>query len=102
MFRASNGKTSSGAAFWLIAAIRKKERKGPGIVACSEKAGVTESEDCSCSGVFVGEPEAVSWAWALLHSAPNAHKKTVRRNAGRQRRDSMAKTLHRQLRMINF
>jgi hypothetical protein len=30
--RASSGRTSSREAFWLIAAIRRKERSGPGIV----------------------------------------------------------------------
>jgi hypothetical protein len=33
--RANNGSTSSGATFWLMAAMRMKERSGPGMLAVS-------------------------------------------------------------------
>jgi hypothetical protein len=33
--RASSGNTSSGATFWLMAAMRMKDRKGPGIMTVS-------------------------------------------------------------------
>jgi hypothetical protein len=33
--RASNGSTSSGATFWLMAAMRMKDRSGPGMAAVS-------------------------------------------------------------------
>src|SRR5579863_3485297 len=35
-FRPSNGRTSSGFAFWLIPAMRIKDRRGPGIMNCDE------------------------------------------------------------------
>jgi hypothetical protein len=44
--RASKGNTSSGATFWLMAAMRMKDRIGPGIVAVSVEGG----------GADVGEP----------------------------------------------
>jgi hypothetical protein len=49
-FRASSGNTSSGVTFWLIAAMRKKERTGPGMAANS--AGAERS-----SGTAFGERE---------------------------------------------
>ena len=46
-FRASNGNTSVGETFWLIAAMRIKDRSGPGMVtvATSEDAGVPAPAD---------------------------------------------------------
>src|SRR5579862_4916641 len=41
MLRARNGITSSGEAFWLIPAMRKKERKGPGMVAVAASCACT-------------------------------------------------------------
>jgi hypothetical protein len=46
-FRARRGNISSGATFWLIAAIRIKDRIGPGMVAVSVEGG----------GAGFGEPE---------------------------------------------
>src|ERR1700758_820767 len=41
MLRARNGITSSGEAFWLIPAMRKKERRGPGMVAVAASCACT-------------------------------------------------------------
>src|SRR5271163_1955391 len=42
ILRASRGITSSLLAFWLIPAIRRKERRGPGIVAVAAAGDSTE------------------------------------------------------------
>src|ERR1700722_20432417 len=41
MLRARNGITSSGEAFWLMPAMRKKERKGPGMVVVAASCACT-------------------------------------------------------------
>src|SRR5271169_4134261 len=41
--RLSKGRTSSGVIFWLIPAIRRKDRSGPGIVNCDDAASVPPS-----------------------------------------------------------
>jgi hypothetical protein len=57
--RASNGSTSSGETFWLIAAIRKKERSGPGIVAVAGYAsGDAEEGDALDCGAGDSLPAA--------------------------------------------
>src|ERR1035441_8578582 len=44
-FLLSKGRTSSGAIFWLIPAIRRKDRCGPGITACGWAESVPFSAD---------------------------------------------------------
>src|SRR5208282_3769540 len=42
-FRLSKGRTSSGLTFWLIPAMRRKDRSGPGIVNCDDAERVPSS-----------------------------------------------------------
>src|SRR3954470_7461725 len=53
MFRAKKGRISSGETFWLIPAIRRKERSGPGMVTWADAV----AEGCVCA--IVACPEAV-------------------------------------------
>src|SRR5579862_3260030 len=100
MLRANSGKTSSGETCWLMAAMRRKERRGPGIKACSEVASVAALEDVSCPKARAEEGAPAPQTSA--HILPNTHTETVRKNAGRQRRSFMAKNLHPDLVMVHF
>ena len=56
-FLATKGNTSSGDIFWLTAAIRKKERSGPGIVTvASAESARTESEGLGVAAAAGGPP----------------------------------------------
>src|SRR5579872_4721719 len=57
--RANKGKTSSSSAFWLMPAMRRNDRSGPGMVASSTgvaaACGPAELAVCAC--IFLGETE---------------------------------------------
>jgi hypothetical protein len=56
MLRANSGITSSDEAFWLIPAIRRNERNGPGIVTVAV-SGCDCAVGLSCAGVAAEEEE---------------------------------------------
>src|SRR6516162_11888655 len=84
MLRARKGITSSGDAFWLMPAMRKKERKGPGM------AAVAVSCDCSPRSSEVKErAEAVPQAPAAKLACRHV---TTTNAAGTERRYFIAGT----------
>src|SRR4029077_13433306 len=74
MLRARRGITSSGGAFWLIAAMRMNERSGPGRVISLEVGSLTAEGDCSALGLSDGEADGVHHA--LRHPLVPTNKKT--------------------------
>src|SRR5215813_9116667 len=70
IFRDSSGRTSSGVTFWLMAAMRMKDRSGPGMVTVS---------DAGAGDVVLAErgfswPEEMASSAALAEAEEQAHK----------------------------
>src|ERR1700676_2719787 len=93
--RASRGNNSSGVIFWVIAAILKNERMGPGMDTSSEVEESSEPDDCGaaeavraerCAGAGGTAPQERSW------KPPNRQRHPQRRKTNRMRRDFMALT----------
>src|ERR1700722_8242273 len=88
--RARRGNTSSGVIFWLMAAIRKNERIGPGMDTSSAGAEFSEPE-------VNGAPERCPGAGGTApkegaKSPERTHRNPERRNTERVRRDFIAHT----------
>ena len=84
--RASSGSTSSGVIFWLIAAILKNERSGPGIATSSAVEESLASDDGGGAETFEvegGVPGLESAASkALPRRSPQYDQETTRRKYG--------------------
>jgi len=73
--RASSGNTASGGILWLMPAMRRKERNGPGIVTLAEEGGAPG--DCGA---------APSERAALAASEAQTGKATLNENASKMGR----------------
>src|ERR1700720_2430576 len=77
MLRARNGITSSGETFWLIPAMRKKERKGPGMVAVAASCGCTpRSSDVKEGEVAVHPTRGAKLAHKHVTTTNGAERET--------------------------
>src|SRR5215469_1830631 len=90
MLRARSGKTSSRETFWLIPAIRRSERKGPGIVISAPGEGVRTGA-VPTSGRSTRE--IIRTVCARAERLDKAQNKSARQNRGRRRGISMAGVL---------
>src|ERR1700687_2240738 len=91
--RASSGISSLGVIFWLIAAILKNERIGPGMETSSAAEEPSEPDDRGaaeavraerCAGAGGTAPQERPWNPAISHRQP------LSRKTNRMRRDFMA------------
>src|SRR5579864_2657307 len=93
--RASSGNSSLGVIFWLIAAILKNERIGPGMETSSaieessepdDRGGVEAVRGERCAGAGGTAPQERPW------NPVSRDKQPPRRNTSRMRRNFMAQT----------
>src|SRR5579864_5217599 len=95
MLCASNGTTSSGEIFWLMPAIRRNERRGPGIT-------ITLCASGGCTPVSPGGKVPDGAAPQPFDEKQQVHNNIATRKAGGRRGDCMAGVLSEPLRNLQL